>query len=247
MCGRFTLTYRERERLADELGVNVEEINDDRLHARATTSRPPTRTGSSGCATRTATVLPAKWGLVNTWAKDAKRAAAQINARAETLATLVGLPRRLREAPLRRACRRLLRVDRRRRRRASPIWFHRPDGSLILFAGLYESWQPPAGAVAAHLHDHHDDAQRASSRRSTTACPSSSTTTPSTRWLDPREEDLEALQPLLAPAPGRPARRRSPSRSASTPSATTTRPASPAETNIPSPLTLLGARRKATP
>ncbi len=30
-------------------------------------------------------LLPAKWGLVNSWAKDAKRAASQINARAETL------------------------------------------------------------------------------------------------------------------------------------------------------------------
>jgi len=27
-----------------------------------------------------------------------------------------------------------------------PIWFHRPDGGLILFAGLYETWRPsPAG------------------------------------------------------------------------------------------------------
>src|SRR5437899_13026501 len=23
-----------------------------------------------------------------------------------------------------------------------PIWFHRPDGGLILFAGLYETWRP---------------------------------------------------------------------------------------------------------
>jgi putative SOS response-associated peptidase YedK len=23
-----------------------------------------------------------------------------------------------------------------------PIWFHRPDGRLIYFAGLYESWRP---------------------------------------------------------------------------------------------------------
>ena len=24
-----------------------------------------------------------------------------------------------------------------------PVWFHAPDGGLILFAGLYESWQNP--------------------------------------------------------------------------------------------------------
>lgn len=26
-----------------------------------------------------------------------------------------------------------------------PIWFHRPDGELLLFAGLYEYWQPKPG------------------------------------------------------------------------------------------------------
>lgn len=26
-----------------------------------------------------------------------------------------------------------------------PIWFHRPDGEVLLFAGLYEYWQPSPG------------------------------------------------------------------------------------------------------
>ena len=26
-----------------------------------------------------------------------------------------------------------------------PLWFHRPDGGLLLFAGLYEYWQPTPG------------------------------------------------------------------------------------------------------
>jgi putative SOS response-associated peptidase YedK len=25
-----------------------------------------------------------------------------------------------------------------------PVWYHAPDGSLLLFAGLYESWQDPS-------------------------------------------------------------------------------------------------------
>jgi len=38
-----------------------------------------------------------------------------------------------------------------------PIWFHRSDGGLILFAGLYESWRPsPAEERTENFHDHHD-------------------------------------------------------------------------------------------
>ena len=74
--------------------------------------------------------------------KDAKRAASQINARAETVDT---------RPAFRNAWRRSRRCivpadgfyewtgpkDARK-----PLWFHRPNGELLLFAGLYESWQP---------------------------------------------------------------------------------------------------------
>lgn len=87
-------------------------------------------------------VLPAKWGLVQFGAKDAKRAAAQINARAETLD---GRP----------AFRNAWRKSRRcavpvdgfyewvgPKEARQPIWFHRPDRGVFYLAGLYESWQP---------------------------------------------------------------------------------------------------------
>lgn len=32
-----------------------------------------------------------------------------------------------------------------RKEAREPIWFHRPDGRLIYFAGLYESWRPAPG------------------------------------------------------------------------------------------------------
>src|SRR3989304_5719760 len=143
MCGRFTLTYRERERLAAELGVNVEQIPE-------ADSKPPYHLAPPDphwivrLRYEDRQVLPARWGLVNSWAKDAKRAAAQINARAETLAR----PSAFRDAFAKRRC--VVPADgffewigagNARR----PIWFHRADGGLILFAGLYESWQPEPG------------------------------------------------------------------------------------------------------
>src|SRR5262245_19300143 len=142
MCGRFTLTYREREALADELGVNVEEIPSDYRPRFNIAPTDPHLIVRVRYEDREA--LPAKWGLVNSWAKDAKRAALQINARAETLATLPPF----REAFKKRRC--VVPADGfyewvGAKATRQPVWFHRPESGLILFAGLHESWQPQPG------------------------------------------------------------------------------------------------------
>src|SRR6266540_2898881 len=140
MCGRFTLTYRERQRLAREMGVNVEEIPESAYQPRWNIApTDPHFIVRQRYEERHA--LQAKWGLVNSWAKDAKRAAAQINARAETL-TKSGS---FREAFAKRRC--VVPADGfyewlRSGTERQPFWFHRPEGGLLLFAGLYESWQP---------------------------------------------------------------------------------------------------------
>src|SRR3954451_24552508 len=85
VCGRFTLTYRERERLARKLGIPIEEIPEEEYRARYNTARTDShwivRLRGEEREAR-----PAKWGLVNSWSRDAKRAAAQINARADSIA-----------------------------------------------------------------------------------------------------------------------------------------------------------------
>jgi putative SOS response-associated peptidase YedK len=198
MCGRFTLTWEERERLAEELGVNVEEIDPAEYKPRFNIA-PTDRHWIVRMRLEDREILPAKWGLVNSWAKDAKRAAAQINARAETIAKSGAF----RDAFAHRRC--VVPADgffewvgagNDRR----PIWFHRPDGKLILFAGLYESW--PASP---------EEWQRTFTIVTTTP---NQLVTPIhnrmpvilrdddvDRWLDPREEDKEVLQRMLAPAP----------------------------------------------
>ena len=82
-------------------------------------------------------VIPARWGLVNRGAKDNSRASQCINAKAET----VEVRPSFREAFKKRRC--VVPADgfyewtgAKGARR--PIWFHRADGKLMLFAGLYE-------------------------------------------------------------------------------------------------------------
>ena len=205
MCGRFTLAYRERERLAEELGVNVEQIPAAEYRPRYNIA-PTDAHWIVHLRYEDRQVLPARWGLVNSWAKDAKRAAAQINARAETLASAHAF----RDAFVKRRC--AVPADgffewvgpstgsgRGAGASRQPIWFHRSDGGLILFAGLYESWQPQPGqwqrtftivttepnAVVSPIHD-----------RMPVILPDDVVDL----WLDPREENEERLGSLLRPA-----------------------------------------------
>ena len=198
MCGRFTLTYREEQQLADELGVDVSEIRGASYRPRWNVApTDPHLIVRMKYEDREA--LPAKWGLVNTWAKDAKRAAKQINARAESIATNSAF----RDAFAKRRC--VVPADGffewiGAGKTRQPIWFHRPDGKLLLLAGLYESWPVTP-----------DNWQRTFTIITTT--PNDVVSPVHDRmpvilsgdevdyWLDPREEDTESLKALLAPAP----------------------------------------------
>lgn len=198
MCGRFTLTYRERERLAEELGVPIEQVPADQYQPRYNIA-PTDSHWLLRLRYEDRELRPAKWGLVNSWARDAKRAAAQINARAESLAKSPAF----REAFQKRRC--AVPADGffewlKNGVSRQPVWFHRPDGGLFLFAGLYESWQPQPGQwqrtftiitttpnrTIEHVHD-----------RMPVILPDDHVD----EWLDPRQEDLERLARLLAPAP----------------------------------------------
>jgi putative SOS response-associated peptidase YedK len=88
--------------------------------------------------------IPATWGLVNSWAQDASQASKCINARAETVHKLPSY----REAFKRRRC--VVPADgfyewRGPKTMREPLWIHPADEGLILFAGLFESWQVQPG------------------------------------------------------------------------------------------------------
>ena len=145
------------------------------------------------------TARPANWGLVNAWATDNRRASQCVNAKAETLEER----RTFREAFLERRC--VVPADgfyewRGPKTQREPVWLHPAAGGLLLFAGLYESWQPKPGewqrtftiittianAVLQPIHDRMPvilDERAAED------------------WMNPRDRDPLSLKRLLAPAP----------------------------------------------
>ena len=197
MCGRFTLTQQDRVNLARELGVPVDQISEADYRPRYNIA-PTNKHWIMRMEYEDREVIRARWGLINHWAKDPKVGYRQINARAETL----GKRPAFRDAFKKRRC--VVPSDgffewTGPKGARQPIWLHRPDGGLILFAGLYESWQPTPGeweptftiittganAILEPIHDRmpvilSDDAVD--------------------EWLYPRKDGHETLKSLLVPA-----------------------------------------------
>ena len=196
MCGRFTLTRQNRRELAQLLGVDEDDLRDYRPRYNIAptdqhfivTSKYERRTARA-----------ASWGLVNSWATDNSRASQCINAKAETLEQR----RAFREAFLQRRC--VIPADgfyewRGPKTQREPMWIHPADGGIVLFAGLYESWQAKPGewqrtftiittkanGLIAPIHDRMPvilDERAAED------------------WMNPAERDPLSLKSLLAPAP----------------------------------------------
>jgi putative SOS response-associated peptidase YedK len=135
------MTHEQLELLAEDLGVRVETLPNVRPRYNIA---PTDEHFIVRMVHEDREVLPATWGLLNAWSKDAKRAAMQINARAETLEKRPAY----REAFEKRRC--IVPADgfyewTGPKEKRQPLWFHRPDGGLLYFAGLYDSWQPKPG------------------------------------------------------------------------------------------------------
>ena len=141
MCGRFTLTRKNLE----ELGATLDaEVRDEyrKLYRPRYNIAPTDQHWILRTKFEQRQLLPANWGLVNSWQTDAKGAFKQINARSETAATRSAF----RDAFERRRC--VVPADgffewTGAKDARKPIWFHPPDGDLLLFAGLQESWRKP--------------------------------------------------------------------------------------------------------
>jgi putative SOS response-associated peptidase YedK len=146
-----------------------------------------------------------RWGLVPSWAKDAKVGDRMINARAESLADKPAYER----AFQRHRC--LVPADgfyewQRRGSRKQPMFIHRRDGEPMALAGLWAAWRDPDG------DDPDGDWLRSCAIVTTDA---NETVAPLhdrmpvvleerdwDRWLDPDPDagDVDALARLLQPA-----------------------------------------------
>lgn len=196
MCGRFTITGDDAQAIAEGLGVPLEQLQWYRPRYNVA---PTDEHFILRMEHERRFVERAKWGLVNWWARDARDAAKRINARAETIDRLAPF----REPFEKRRCAVPTdgffewtgpKNDRR------PLWYHRPDGGLLLLAGLWDEWQPrpheyektftiittDANALIAPVHD----------RMPVVLLPDDVDA-----WIDPQNHDLEGLKKLLRPVP----------------------------------------------
>ncbi len=143
--------------------------------------------------------LRARWGLINHWAKDKNQGYKQINARAETVHQRPAF----RDAFMKRRC--VVPADgfyewAGPKGKRQPLWLHRPDSGLLLFAGLYESWQPEPDVWEPTFTIITTEANEMVSRIHN-RMPVILLEDKVDDWLHPREEDPEKLRQLLVPGP----------------------------------------------
>jgi putative SOS response-associated peptidase YedK len=173
MCGRYALfgpisRHRENkpvEDLPDWYPSVVDAINARpmRFNVAPTDVMPIVGVNREG----TISIREFRWGLVPYWAKDVKIGYKAINARAET----VDEKPMFREAFKRRRC--LVPASgyfewKPEGSAKQPYFIHDPDGELLMFAGLWESWREskeaeplytftivtgPPGIVSGDIHD----------------------------------------------------------------------------------------------
>ena len=84
MCGRFTLHTDTYEAMAQLTGARSDPAQAE-LYRPRYNAAPMQRSWIVQADREERRLELARWGLVNHWAKDDKRAAMQINARAETV------------------------------------------------------------------------------------------------------------------------------------------------------------------
>lgn len=195
MCGRFAF-YSPREAMID-----VFELPPDTAEVEPRWNVAPTQYVATVRATpdgrRELSML--HWGLVPSWAKERSIGHRMINARADTLAEKPSF----RTAFKRRRC--LVLADGYYEWRAGPAgkqpYFIRPeDGAPFGMAGLWERWRDPESGEALEscviVTTDAMDALRRIHERMPVVIPRERFAA----WLDPANEDVSALAPLLDPA-----------------------------------------------
>lgn len=142
MCGRFTLQY-SNEMLAQIFGVAAAKDIKPRYNISPTQQVPVVRTSPED-NTRHINLL--KWGLIPSWSKDPFIGNHMINARSET----VDLKPAFRSALKHRRC--IVPASgfyewRAVEGKKHPLYITLKDNSLIMFAGIWDHWKNPEGAV----------------------------------------------------------------------------------------------------
>jgi putative SOS response-associated peptidase YedK len=146
MCGRYAL-FGERKFPANRLGNDQPALPFPELPDRyniAPSQEVPALRQVEGAAPGVRQLALLRWGLIPSWAKDAKIAFQCINARSETVAERPAF----RSAFKRRRC--LLPASgffewQKQGKQKQPFLFQLKDGQPFVFAGLWECWSGPHG------------------------------------------------------------------------------------------------------
>lgn len=193
MCGRFTLTHPDQD-LA--LQFDLPEIPDLQPRYNIAPTQPVAAVRvAPESAVRELALL--HWGLIPFWAKDPKIGSRMINARSETAAEKPAF----RAAFRRRRC--LVVADgfyewQKLNGGKQPFYIRLHDGKPFAFAGLWEHWEGPDGAVIESctlLTTEPNDVIRPLHNR----MPVILQARDYDLWLDPEVQQAEQLQPLLGP------------------------------------------------
>ena len=193
MCGRFTLTHPDQD-LA--LQFDLPEIPDLQPRYNIAPTQPVAAVRvAPESAVRELALL--HWGLIPFWAKDPKIGSRMINARSETAAEKPAF----RAAFRRRRC--LVVADgfyewQKLNGGKQPFYIRLHDGKPFAFAGLWEHWEGPDGAVIESctlLTTEPNDVIRPLHNR----MPVILQARDYDLWLDAEVQQAEQLQPLLGP------------------------------------------------
>jgi putative SOS response-associated peptidase YedK len=192
MCGRFTTTA-ERERIKEMFRLQRLGQFDPRYNIAPS---QPVLSVRIDPASGEREGIMLKWGLIPSWAKDAKIGNSLANARADTVAEKPAF----RSAFKKRRC--LVVADGfyewgKGDGGKIPYYFRLKDGRPFAFAGLWERWEKgdepvesctlittDANGVVGQIHD----------RMPVILMPDDYD-----RWLDPKEQDATKLKELLRP------------------------------------------------
>ena len=146
-----------------------------------------------------------RWGLVPSWAKEMKVGSKMINARAETVAEKPAFK------PLLRKHRLIVPMDGfyewkvvPGQKTKQPMFIHRADGEPLAVAGLWATWRDrDAGPDAPWLHSLTIITTSANEMMSAVHDRMPVVLPPErwAEWLDPGNQDVDALKDLLVPAP----------------------------------------------
>ncbi len=193
MCGRYTLRKSEMELVVRQ--TSVKSKIKPRFNIAPSQQVPVVRMNAEGQPE----YLTMHWGLVPSWAKEAKSSYSMINARAETVRTKPAY-----RGPFKkRRC--IIPSDgwfewqKQDKGPKQPYLFHLPNDELFFFAGLWDYWagkdgEEPITSCSIVTTDANLIAQPIHHRMPVILNSNDYDT-----WLDPAFEDMAHLEQLLIP------------------------------------------------